>query len=396
MKKILFILFFVFIYSCSFNNIDYNSNSFEYKDNTLIKLLVNEYDNGLILIKDKLYRIENLNIINNSIFSLDENNYPINFIINKDVSNISLLNFSYVDKIQPLSFGFPKYKQKFKLISIKKDSIFTNEKDLFIDAVTLENFPEFIELDENNYVFFYSNQEKEKNNNYAGQLVLKVINKNNIKNVVLENNFIRLDLKLDLKIDKLGNGWYSYSSPPKYFKLKNFEKSDQILDEVFDLNNSKIYETKNYLDEKGNGLILTEEQNLTNITTVDFYVYVIENFNKIGNKKLLLSLDRYGKDQIFDFVINKNGDGIFLMYKNILDGNNKIVEYTYFRTIKKFEVLETQSKIFDSKKSYYSSSINEKGNGLIIFKDNSQAKEMITIKKLRDFQMEKTPIKTTK
>lgn len=399
MKKLLTILFSLFVFGCNFFQFEYKLKKVEYLDKEPSSIFIDDSDNGLIALKENIYKIEKLNIKKNNIYSMNNYNHS-SFFINKNSDTI-ILNSSYLEPIPEISFGFSVTNEKFNIIKIENNKFFNSNKDIFVDSI--ENKPQILELDKNIYAIYYSNRERYLPNKKS-KLLLKLVKENEVKDSILESDFEHQSQIMDINIDKNGNGWYFYYLGPSYFKyfsIVNFQKGEEKLKDSLKIEGTNI---KNYLDVNGNGFILSIEINNKYRDRQEYYINKIQNFNKIGDKELIFKdfneindkelvskKNLHNINVVYSLFINKDGNGILFMYKNKSENAEVIIDYTYFRQIKNFKVLYKEIKILNSNSKYNSFSINNKGNGLIILDEVNEFdknKKRFIVKKLINYELQ--------
>lgn len=391
MKKILLILFFIFISSCNFYNF--------LGINLLIKekpknIFIGESNDGAVIFEDKVQKISNLNLTNDITYLKDleyknlENLYP------GERSSIKLklrskgINYYNIDKnnngffiFDEQEISFCRSTRIFDIASYLECSyhifdVLDNKISKYENINLMNNDIINTTNSEENYYF------KDKTDIHFYSVLYNIIDKNKS----LSNIFDYVNKKLieaykfeDLKIGENGKGWLSLKENNyiKYFKIEDFNKSTEFLKDIFSVNNS----LGNYIDTNGDGFILDIKNNLDNI--VEFYLYKISNFELLKEKNLLFSSkDLENKKEVKNYFINDKGDGIVFFYKNL---NNNKFEYTYMKKLVNFKLDIKEIKIVNSKNyKYYNYSINKNGNGIVILTDG----ENFIFKKIRNYEIE--------
>ncbi|MFN8672787.1 MAG: hypothetical protein U0457_11995 [Candidatus Sericytochromatia bacterium] len=352
MKKILFVLF--FLYNCNFYD-QYKLKNIEYIKEVPTNIFIDSVNNGVLSYEEKSAflspiknkKISQLNltneIINYNNYIVDEKGNGIYIYKNEEASNISEL------KTVPI---LPNRKYEFKIAKIKNNnkSIFETEESFFETEVRHFNF---LNLENDNKCIFY--------NDIYGNFNIKILDNASIKSYKILENFSYSSSKIDLNIDKYGNGWkcISFSTGILYNKLEHFKKSESFFNELMESKNLLINFINN-LDKNGNGFIILgyDENGIKNI-----YKYDIENFAIKNKIKLFNEEDKYNR--IENFFVNKSGNGIILMLKES-SKNFSNIGYPFFKQIKNFKLINNETKLSNFYSVYNNYSINESGNGLVI------------------------------
>lgn len=368
MKKILLILFLVFIYGCNlFIGIPLNENVIVLKEEP-ISLSIDNFDNGIIRYKNEIFRINNLNINYSKIDLNDKDNeYPLYqayYSSNKKGDFIVVYSRdTHYDEVQIAVANLPPLKYPFYVIKILKNEKTETKKDKMFEG-NVNNLKIF--LSDNNYSIYKLNQKS------SNMLDSEIINygSNEVKSNDLKEEVFGTDnFNTNVILNENGEGWFysSYSETidkkvSKLFSLKDYNKEEEKLKDEIEDKNFTLYDI--YLDYQGNGFILFKSIDNKNIYKQEF-----SNFSKKSEKELVFenknekSLNNRYTTPIKDIVINENGNGIFFV-KNFK--NNQI----YIRKIINFKLENKETNIINSD-SYkmYSYSINKKGNGFIVMEN---------------------------
>ncbi|MFN8672786.1 MAG: hypothetical protein U0457_11990 [Candidatus Sericytochromatia bacterium] len=393
MKKILFILFFLFISSCTayYSNIEIKEVSKELPK----KVFINNNNTGFLLYNTGLYKIKELTITKDFIpFNDNNKNFSLNLVLyDEDIDFYSLIYSRNIDEGKILNFSenFRREDYPYYLIKIPKNSsnIFEIKNIMNKDSNTSNIF----KINDNKYAFLST----ESLTSYNFNLFINLYNQNSFitKNYLDKNQSIKsssikfLEKYQDFKIktDENGNGFFSFYDRNNFyiFKLENYTKKDELHKEIID--NSIFYNKNIYtsLDYKGNGYILYKKIDINN-NDVTIYFDKFEKFKKIDYYDLFSLQNK----KLLDIKIDEMGNG-YILY-NELNFQSKIILNTKIIKIVNFKIENNSEKlILNNKESeineLYDFSINNIGNGLAIFISNSS--KNFKLVKIKNYETER-------
>ena len=383
---------------------------FEYLEEKPVNIFVDGSNNGLIVFKDRICKIKNLYITNETI-NLKDSNTKLPII--ESLYNVNKLGDGVLIYSRAIYDGnriiIPETNEKFSTlysIRISKNEFLFNTKRELNKNLIIKYIGSITNFLEENYGIYYIDINKDVT------LTLENINNEKINSHKLNESFIDKSL-LGINFNSNGDGWYFYwgrnnkDGGFKIFSLKNYEKKEEKLKEELDEqlkdNGNNLPFLKANFDENGTGYILSAKLNFqTNQRKL--VVQKFENFQKTTEKLLVFESDEiynkpthsghYPNSIIYykPFIyINKEGNGIILMTKKGPKENESL--YTYTKKIINFKVENRESKLFDSNKfNYYDFSINDKGNGFVILTNQTSSeptgKEQFIVKKIINYELE--------
>lgn len=406
MKKLVNIVLLVFISSCvplsSVKNLA-DSVSMKIKEVPIEmprKVIINQDDSGLVVYNDSVYRINNLEIKKNRIPLNDsKSNYGVGYVLsNEDDDNNNLIYSRALKKYGDIVlFSTFSFSAQFYTVKIpKKNPNVDVSKESFKDfGIQINQDNNELSKINNNKSFFLYTKEIDS---YVKSIILKVLNNGILESYEIYNNkrldrpvynYERVDFP-KVNVDEYGNGFFSYYENNRDFviyELKNYEKKDSVYKEELSKSKYLLEPVKNTLDPTGTGYIVylakdTKHQNKK------LFLNKFENFKKVEEKDLINMANK----SLVNSKINKDGNG-YLLIRNLKNKSEIDILDTYIKKIVNFEVVGTDNQILDENqpfKGYYDSSINEKGDGLIIF--NGATPELskdFKIVKIRNYELSK-------
>lgn len=364
------------------------------------KVIINQDDSGLVVYNDSIYRINNLEITKNRIPLNDsKSDYGIGYVLSNEDEDFNNLIYSRALKKYGDIFLFStfSFSAQFYTVKIpKKNPNVDVSKELFQDfgiQVNQDN-NELSKINNNKYFFLLTNEI----DSYAKRIVLKVMNKGILESYEIYNNKL-LDRPVynyeelyfpKVNVDEYGNGFFSYYENNRDFviyELKNYQKQDSVYKEELSKSKYLLEPVKNTLDPTGTGFIVYIAKNKKR-QPQKLLLNKFENFKKVEEKDLINMANK----SLVDSKINKDGNG-YLLIRNLKNKSETDILDTYIKKIVNFEIVETENQILDENqpfKGYYDSSINEKGDGLIIF--NGATPELskdFKIIKIRNYELSK-------
>lgn len=333
-----------------------NKNLLEQK-NILIynKTLLN---NNIHLIKSNLYNSNNFNYLFLSFFEKNKNNFNFFYKLQDNFFNKSffLFNKNNIIKNKKLFFkknNFIYFKNKQKLLFVKVNknlSVYKNEKlilnntnyDLFYsEKLVLNTF--FIKsilfnVSYISVIFYFL-----LNKNLKINTLIK--SKNNLKNILLENNKLKINQKKILYLNKQIVYFY-FSSYVCSFLSSNFK---------IDLYKNKNFDKKEKINVNNNikyNLIFSNITFLQFIKNINISIYIFYNFlNKFNNNEIYIINKKLKKYFFVSFSINNlisyNNIFLSLFYNKSLKLDSLLV--FKYNNYKNLNMLNNLNIIFDKK-----------------------------------------------
>lgn len=382
MKKILFILFLVFSFSCDVISKNQDDLKLELDNKVPIDIFIDESDNGILVFKNKILRIKSLKIedeIQLKDDSIIKNKYyPIlNAFYNVDNNGSGLLFYSRNTHYNTIGHensdtSIPSY-----IIEIEKNefNINTIKKNLEEPISKIFNI---INYSKNNYDIYFETSSKD--NNIKHYLGIKKVRNNIMESYYIGNPEIKnISDKFNFYLDEKGNGWYSDNNlAEKYSIISNY-----LLEKEIPINLNEFLVSA-YLDEKGNGFILrANNEGESNFSLKKYYLSEFKENNKVDN--ILNLSNKYSfSNEFIKKNFKSNGNGTILFQ---VEDNKEINSYSILMKVMKD--FKEQKEVFISKEisPNCNFSINSKGNGFIII-SNKYINEY-KIKKIINYEIQK-------
>ncbi|MEK7433699.1 MAG: hypothetical protein AABZ74_11250 [Cyanobacteriota bacterium] len=367
-------------------------------------IVIDENNNGIISFREEIIKINNLEIgekiclkeaqgrdcVGNTAYSTDKDGDGI--LIYSIQNDPCLSIYPDLGSIDDYRLIFSNY-----IVKIEKNNFLVDKVKKLYEIDTYYKGFKILQFDKNNFLVYFLSQGY---GNDKWKVVLKRINNLDLNNYNINeykfdleddgNNFYNPYeyLDLDLNLDSNGNGWYAFKifRNNLFQKIENYKNTSQIKDLSKD--SDTFY---NFLDTNGNGYILNFKDFILSKSNVNNLISDNLNIEIFKQEQNLINYFPFSVDSKW-LNINKNGEGVILLGKNISNTNDEKIALV-IKKIKDFkEISQSVISSNDSNYSYYASSINSNGNGIVILRDSSNrgffGKNFI-LKRIRNYELEK-------